>query len=120
MNIGEDTRYLCDHGLALTNYISNHGDYDRQSGESMMRQVGRDGSVSVAAGGARQSNGNAELQALEYMETRIKAIDLVNRSYAQVVDADTETGGGDNPMYVKTKQTYESISQKFKRAFAPV
>ena len=54
------------------------------------------------------------------METRIKAIDLLERSYAQVVDAETETGGGDKPKYVKAKQTYESISHTFERAFGPV
>ena len=54
------------------------------------------------------------------METRIKAIDLLERSYAQVVDAETETGDADNPMYVKTRQTYESISQTLERAIGPV
>ena len=64
MNIGEDTRYLCDHIQGLTNFICNHCENDCQRGESMVGQVGRDGKVSVAAGGARQSNGNAAFQAL--------------------------------------------------------
>ena len=108
-NIGEDTRYLRNHIQGLTKSISNHGENARQRGERMVGQVGRDGNVSVAAGGALQSNGNAEFQALEVMETRIKAIALLKRSYAQVFDAETETGGGDNPCTLRrSRRTIKS------------
>ena len=55
--------------------------------------MGQDVRGIVADRDVRRSNGNAEFQAIEYMETRVKAIELLKSSYAQVVDAESETGG---------------------------
>ena len=116
-NVCADTRFLCDHIKGLTDSISRHGDNERQRGSSTARQVGQDVSGNVANRDVRQSIGNAEFQALECMETRVKAIELLKRSYAQDVDAESETGGRDNPVYVRTKRTYDNASREFERAF---
>lgn len=79
--------------------------------------MGSDLNGSVAVGDARQRNKNAEFQALAYMETRVKAIDLLKRSYAQVIDAEMENAGRDNTVDVRTNKTYDNISQEFARSF---
>lgn len=119
-NVCEDTRFLCDHLKGLTDSISGHVDSERRGSESMEGHMIRDGNLSMADGEARHSNGSSEFRALDYMETRVKAFDTLERSYAQMVDAETENGGRDNPIYVWTKKTYDNIAQEFKRGFGSI
>lgn len=116
-NVCEDTRFLWDHIKGLTNSISGHMENGSQRSASTGGQVDNEVNESVRDGDVRRSNGKAEIQGLAYLETRVKAIDLLKRSYAQVVDADRETGDRDGPVYVRTKKTYDKISQEFERTF---
>ena len=119
-NVCGDKPFLCNHIKGLTDSISRHGDNDGRRSGSKEGQMGCDGAASVEDGEDLQSNGNLEFQVLEYMETKRKAVELLKRSYAQVVDAESETGGRDNSVYLRIKQQYDNISQDFERAFGSV
>ena len=86
-NVCEDTRFLCDHIKGLTDSISAHGEDGRQRSGNVDVRGTRQGNGSVGDQDIRHTNNGVESQALSYMETRIKAVELVNKSYALVVAA---------------------------------